>query len=92
MNSKLISEEISTEIKNCESCLIYQYHAYLLPKKIATKAEKERDKILTAVCNACNKFSNFVDKNKHKLTDELILRIKKELISKGVNLDDNSKK
>jgi hypothetical protein len=71
---------------------MYEYYTYLLPEKIATKGERERDTVLTMVCNTCNKFSNFIDKNKHKLTDELVLRIKQKLIAKGVDLSGTSKK
>ncbi|MDI6708911.1 MAG: hypothetical protein QME47_07510 [Candidatus Thermoplasmatota archaeon] len=65
--------------RDCGSCIMYEYHTYLLPEKINMKKEKDWDRVHTSTCNTCNDYSNWHNKEKYPLNDELIMLLKREL-------------
>ena len=68
--------------RECMNGVMYEYHSHLLPERIRTEKQRRWDRVLTAACNTCKDYSNYLDKNRFVLDDVFVetLRIKMHVL------------
>lgn len=77
----VMSAKKQSTLKDCSTCVMYEYHSYLLPEKIITERQKHWDEILTKACNNCTvkDYRNYHSMNDCELNDEFVEKLELKL-------------